>query len=65
MKLTFDDRLLVVGSNDGTLMIWVILNTEGKFDQHLTVDSSNPNSVYKFLQAKQRQLTVSTVNARI
>lgn len=31
MKLTFDDRLLLVASNDGTLMIWVILNTEGNF----------------------------------
>lgn len=29
MKITFDDRLLVVCSNDGTLMIWMIVNTEG------------------------------------
>lgn len=29
MKITFDDRLLVAGSNDGTLIIWIIVNTEG------------------------------------
>lgn len=29
MKITFDDRLLVVGSSDGTLIIWMIVNTEG------------------------------------
>lgn len=25
MKITYDDRLLIVGSEDGTLIIWVIV----------------------------------------
>lgn len=29
MKITFDDRLLIVGSEDGTLIIWIIVNTDG------------------------------------
>lgn len=29
MKITFDDRLLVIGSNDGTLILWMIVNIEG------------------------------------
>lgn len=30
MKITFDDRLLLVGSEDGTLIIWIIVNSDGK-----------------------------------
>lgn len=30
MKLTFDDRYLVCGSADGTLIVWIIVNSEGK-----------------------------------
>lgn len=38
MKFTFDDRILATGGSDGTLVIWVILNNEGRFaavdDEH-------------------------------
>lgn len=30
MKLTFDDKYLACGSADGTFIIWVILNSDGK-----------------------------------
>lgn len=30
MKLTFDDRYLACGSADGTLIVWIIANSEGK-----------------------------------
>lgn len=30
MKLTFDDRYLACGSADGTLIIWIIANSDGK-----------------------------------
>lgn len=30
MKITFDDCYLITGSNDGTLVIWIILNNRGK-----------------------------------
>lgn len=30
MKFTFDDRILVTGGADGTLVIWVLLNNEGR-----------------------------------
>lgn len=30
MRMTFNDRLLITASEDGTLIVWLILNTEGK-----------------------------------
>lgn len=40
MKITFDDRLLIVGSEDGTLIIWVIVNTEGLLTGHREIANS-------------------------
>lgn len=37
MKFTFDDRILATGGSDGTLVIWVILNNEGKLKVISTV----------------------------
>lgn len=31
MKISSDDTLLITGSEDGTLVIWVILNNSGVF----------------------------------
>lgn len=30
MKLTFDDRYLACGSTDGTFIVWIIVNSDGK-----------------------------------
>lgn len=50
MKITFDDRLLVVGSEDGTLIIWVIVNTEGCLS--LMFSKYNIRIVFKHIKTK-------------
>lgn len=42
MKITFDDRLLITASNDGTLIVWYILNADGKT---ASIDSVHGNCV--------------------